>query len=100
MSNSRRKYTAEQKVRILREHFENQVPVSTICERYQIHPNVFYRWKKQLFEGAIATFSTTQKKKTDKALSFLEMKLRERDKVISEIVSENIELKKNLNGEI
>ncbi len=100
MSNSRRKYTAEQKVRILREHFENQVPVSTICERYQIHPNIFYRWKKQLFEGAITTFSTTQKKKTDKALSFLEMKLRERDKVISEIVSENIELKKNLNGEI
>ena len=100
MSNSRRKYTAEQKVRILREHFENQVPVSTICERYQIHPNVFYRWKKQLFEGAITTFSAVQKKKTDKALSFLEMKLRERDKVISEIVSENIELKKNLNGEI
>ena len=100
MSNSRRKYTAEQKVRILREHFENQVPLSIICERYQIHPNVFYRWKKQLFEGAITTFSAAQKKKTDKALSFLEMKLRERDKVISEIISENIELKKSLNGEI
>ncbi|WP_457565330.1 transposase [Caldithrix abyssi] len=39
MSNSRRKFSAEQKVRILRKHLENQIPVSTICERYQsIHP--------------------------------------------------------------
>ena len=100
MSNSRRKYTAEQKVRILREHLENQVSVSTICERYQIHPNVFYRWKKQLFEGALNTFSVAQKKRTDQKVNFLEAKLRERDKVISEIVSENIALKKNINGGI
>ncbi|HID38064.1 MAG TPA: transposase [Calditrichaeota bacterium] len=65
MSNSRRKFTAEQKVRILREHLENQIPVSTICERYHIHPNVFYRWKKQLFEGALAIFSAQVKKNTD-----------------------------------
>ncbi|MHB2149524.1 transposase [Calditrichota bacterium LG25] len=100
MSNSRRKFSAEQKVRILREHLENQIPVSTICERYQIHPNVFYRWKKQLFEGALASFSDKNKKSSDAKIHLLEKKLRERDKVISEIVSENIELKKNLNGEI
>ena len=100
MSNSRRKYSAEQKVRILREHLENQVPVSTICERYQIHPNVFYRWKKELFEGALNTFSKVSKKRSDQKVSLLELKLRERDKVISEIVSENIELKKSLNGGI
>ena len=93
MSNSRRKFSAEQKVRILREHLENQIPVSTICERYHIHPNVFYRWKKQLFEGALASFSD-KKKSTDAKIPLLEAKLRERDQVISEIVRENIELKK------
>ncbi|HHJ52049.1 MAG TPA: transposase, partial [Caldithrix abyssi] len=34
MSNSRRKFSAEQKVLILREQLENQIPVSTICQRY------------------------------------------------------------------
>ena len=57
MSSSRRKFSAEQKVLILREKLENQIPVSTICQRYHIHPNVFYRWRKQLFEGALAVFS-------------------------------------------
>lgn len=100
MSNSRRKFTAEQKVRILREHLENQVPISTLCERYHIHPNNFYRWKKQLFEGALSSFDSKKKNKTDESIKRLEEKLKERDKVISEIVTENIELKKNLNGEI
>ncbi|MHB2148151.1 transposase [Calditrichota bacterium LG25] len=69
--------------------------------RYQIHRcTVLYRWKKQLFEGALASFSDKNKKSSDAKIDLLEKKLRERDKVISEIVSENIELKKNLNGEI
>jgi len=37
--NKKRSYTAKQKVEILREHLENQVPVSEICERYHISPN-------------------------------------------------------------
>ncbi len=77
--------------------------VSTICVRYHFHPNVFYRWRKQLFEGALAVFSEKGKKNTEAKINFLQAKLRERDKVISEIVSENIELKKlrwrNLNGQ-
>ncbi len=100
MSNSKRKFTAEQKVRILREHLENQVPVSTICKRYHLHPNVFYRWKKQLFEGALESFSSKQRKSSEVQISLLQTKLHERDQVISEIISENIKLKKNLNGEI
>ncbi|MFZ6033700.1 MAG: transposase [Melioribacter sp.] len=56
MSSSRRKFSAEQKVRILREHLENQMPISTISENYDIHPNVFYRWK-QLFESAVDNFT-------------------------------------------
>ena len=94
MFNSRRKFSAEQKVRILREHLENQIPVSTICERYHIHPNVFYRWKKQLFESALTSFSGKKKKSSEAKIQLLENRLRERDKVIFEIVNENIGIKK------
>ena len=37
----RRKYTAEQKVKILREHFEKNISVPDICEEFRIHPNQF-----------------------------------------------------------
>lgn len=42
----RRRYSPEQKVRIIREHLEKNIYVPNICEKYRIHPNQFYRWKK------------------------------------------------------
>jgi transposase-like protein len=57
MSNQRRKYPPEKKVEILREYLKNKVPISELCEKYGIHPNMFYKWEKQLFEGATQTFS-------------------------------------------
>lgn len=47
--NRRSRYTAEARVRILREHLENQISVSELSERYNIHPNMVYKWKKELF---------------------------------------------------
>ena len=34
MKNEKRKFSAEFKVKVLREHLENQVPVGKICEQY------------------------------------------------------------------
>ena len=96
----KKSYTAKQKVEILREHLENQVPVSELCERYHISPNNFYNWKKKLFEGALQTFSTTSQRSDERQIKSLKEKLQDRDSIISEIVRENVRLKKNLNGEI
>lgn len=51
----RKHLSPQQKVIILREHLENQVPLSQLSERYQVHVNVLYKWKKQLFvpEGSL-----------------------------------------------
>ena len=56
MANQRRKYPPEKKVEILREYLKNKVPIAELCEKYGIHPNMFYKWEKQLFEGATETF--------------------------------------------
>jgi len=96
----RRRYSPEQKVKIVREHFEQGMSVPDICEKYSIHPNQFYRWKKELFEGAVETFSRKQSKKftTDKVTK-LETRLKNRNEVIAELLEENIKLKKET-GEI
>lgn len=39
----RKHYTAEQKVMILREFLENNVPISQLAEKYQVHPNDIYK---------------------------------------------------------
>ena len=51
MKNEKRKFSAEFKVKVVREHLENQVPVGKICEQYNIQPNLFYLWKKESAPG-------------------------------------------------
>lgn len=101
--NQRKHLSAEQKVMILRELLENQVPLSNLSEKYQVHPNVLHRWKKELFEGAVETFSRKHQKQSQseaRATEKLAEKLKQKDKLIAELVQDNIELKKSIDGEI
>ncbi len=103
MSKQRTSYSAEKKVEILREHLENQVPLSELSRRYHINPNMLYKWKKQLFESAVNIFSGNQKKslsQQSQKTNLLEEKLKDRDSLIAEIMSDNIRLKKKLNGDL
>lgn len=102
MNTKRHRFTPEAKVKIIREHLEEGKRVSELCERYQMHPNAFYQWKKEFFEGAVNIFTPKNKSnrhKEQEKIKFLEEKLQPKESVISEIVSENINYKKKLNGE-
>jgi transposase-like protein len=57
MKEKRRKFSSLQKVSIVREHLEGGYSLSSVCEKYQIHPPQLTRWKTQLFEGGVAIFS-------------------------------------------
>lgn len=102
---SRKKYSAEQKVRIVREHLVNRVPVSELAARYGINPNLIHKWQKQLFEGAVDTFETkrgpqpgptaVQQAKAQKLAS----RLQERESLISDLLLDNLRLKKSIDGE-
>ena len=96
MANQRRKYPPEMKVEILREHLKNKVSVSEVCEKYGIHPNMFYKWEKQLFEGAIELFSADRKVNVKEMAEVTKMKqkVQKKDEVISWLTEENIKLKK------
>jgi transposase-like protein len=101
--NQRKHVSPEQKVMILRELLENQVSLSDLSEKYGVHPNVLHRWKKELFEGAVDIFSRKHRKESAKETRQLERlaaKLKQKDELIAELVQDNIELKKSINGEI
>jgi len=99
---SKRKHlTPQQKVIILRELLENQVPISQLAEKYQVHTNDIYNWKKKLFEQAEEAFSSKQKPNfsvQNEKQQKLELKLKQKDEIIAELVQENIMIKKNIDG--
>ncbi|MBN1996664.1 transposase [candidate division KSB1 bacterium] len=93
----RKRYSAEQKVAILREHFEKDMPVADICDKYRIHPNMLYKWKKELFEKAVETFTqSNSKNNTTKEIKILENILKDRNEVIAELLQENLKQKNYL----
>jgi len=103
---NRKRYTSEEKTKILRDYIENNLLISAVAEKYKLSPNIIYRWKKQMFESAPESLSTT-KKKSDKQLIDAEKRIAEleelvskRESLIAELVEDNISLKKKTGGEI
>ena len=104
MSNERKRHTSEEQVAILRRHLVDRVPVSTLCDEYQLHPTMFYRWLKQFFENGAAAFgppprTDKQVEAREQRIALLEAKLKRKDAVRAELMEEHVALKKSL-GEI
>jgi len=99
-TSGRRHYSPEEKVKILRRHLLDGVPISEVCEKEQINPTLFYQWQKTFFENGAAAFAKQPHSrsvgKTEQTITALENKLKHKDEVIAEIMSEYVVLKKEL----
>ena len=100
---TRRHFTPEQKIAILRQHLLEAVPISQLSDQHQISPTLFYRWQKELFENGAAAFAKSPRSrsigKEEATLQRLEHKLRQRDEVLAELMQEHVALKKSI-GEV
>jgi len=99
MPNKRQTFSSEEKVSILRQHLLDKVPVSDLCDQHGLHPTVFYRWQKVLFEKGAAAFERNgdgQTRQLQGKVSALEAKLTRKDEVIAEIMESHVDLKKKL----
>jgi transposase-like protein len=98
MKKNRKNYSPEEKVVILRRHLLDNVPVSTLCDEYQLQPTVFYRWQKELFEHGASAFRREKgRRQTDaheRRIAELEAKLLRKNEVLSELMEEHVQLKK------
>lgn len=102
MKKKRHNYTAEEKVTILKRHLVDKIPVSDICDQYNLQPTVFYRWQKEFFENGAAAFNNSkslQEKRRSQRIQALEKKLQTKNEVLSELMEEHVKLKKSL-GEL
>lgn len=103
----RKQFTPEQKVSIVRRHLLEKTPVSDLCEEFEIHATQYYNWQKQFFENGAVAFQrrknqANERRQSDakeRKIAALEDKLRKKNEVVSELLEEHVQLKKDL-GEL
>lgn len=104
---TRKQYSPEQKLAIVRRHLLENVPVSDLCDEYGMHATRYYQWQKQLFENGASAFARRpnqanakrQQNAYEKKIGHLEEKLQDRNEVVAELLQEHVQLKKEL-GEL
>ena len=101
MKKERRHWTAEEKIKLLRRHLIEKIPVSKICEEARLAPSLFHRWQEQLFVNAALALEgkRPERNQEQQRIEKLEQKIRQKDEVLAELMTEHITLKKQL-GEL
>jgi len=95
----RKRYTAEEKVKILREVLEDRKQISQVAEKYGLSPNNIFKWRKQLFEEGLQTFQIKRPdisgKSEERKITALEDRINQKDEIIAELAEELLAFKKN-----
>lgn len=92
----RRKWTVEDKIRILEEARAPGTTVAEVLRRHQVDQATFYRWERQAKEGAREALEGRRGrngKAAEREIERLEQELEKKRRIIAEVVGENLELK-------
>lgn len=101
MKKERRHWSADEKIKLLRRHLIENVPISKICEDARLAPSLFHRWQEQLFQNAALALEgkRPERSQDQQRIEKLESKIRQKDEVLAELMAEHISLKKEF-GEL
>jgi transposase len=96
---TKRRYGAEDKIRVVLESFKREVSTADLCRREGIAPGVFYNWTKTFMEGGKARLmGDSQRNATDGEVKELRRKMAQYQQLLAESSLENNLLKKSLVG--
>jgi transposase-like protein len=87
----RRQFTAEVKLKIIREARLGNLPVSQVCAKYDISPTLFYQWERTAEKGARTALQAQPRgrKKLRPAEEELLAEIQRLREIVAELSSEN-----------
>jgi transposase len=96
---ARRRFSAEEKIRIVLEGLRGEDSVAELCRREGIASNLYYRWSKEFLEaGKKRLAGDTVREATSDEVKVLRSENRELKEVVAEMTLKNRVLKKSLTG--
>ena len=94
---TRRKYSAEEKIRIVMEGLRAEESVAELCRKEGINPNVYYRWSKEFMEaGRKRLAGDTVREATSDEVKHLRKESLALKETLAELLMENRVLKKSM----
>ena len=97
--NSRKKYSAEEKVRIVLEGVRGEVTIAELCRKEGIHPNMYYKWSKDFLEaGKQRLVGDTHREADSQEVNEMRAENEQLKAVVAELLLRNRVLKKSSLG--
>ena len=96
---TRKRYSSEEKIRIVLEGLRGEESIATLCRREGINPNLYYRWSKGFLEGGKKRLSgDTQREATTDEVLLLRRENDDLKKLLAETFLKYEQFKKSPGG--
>ena len=96
---TRKKYSSEEKIRIVLEGLKGENTVAEICRREGINPNVYYKWSRDFLEaGRRRLAGDTTREANSNEVGEIRNENSQLKELVAELSLKNRVLKKSLNG--
>jgi transposase len=96
---TRRKFSPDEKIRIILEGLKGEESIADLCRREGIAPNLYYRWSKAFLEaGKKRLKGDTEREATSSEVGGLRQENAQLKQLVADLSLKNQVLKKSLNG--
>jgi transposase len=96
---TRKKYSSEEKIRIVLEGLRGEATVAELCRREGLNTNIYYKWSKEFLEaGKKRLQGDTVREATSTEVVDLKKENDQLKQLVAELSLKNRVLKKSLNG--
>jgi len=96
---TRKKYSTEEKIRIVLEGIRGEESIAALCRREGINPNLYYRWSRDFLEaGKKRLQGDTMREANSSEVGDLRKENEQLKQLVAELALKNRVLKKSLSG--
>jgi transposase len=96
---TRRKYSGEEKIRIVVEGLRGEESIAALCRREGISESLYYKWSKEFLEaGKARLIGDTKRQASSREVEALRQQNEQLKQLVAELALKNRVLKKSLLG--